>query len=410
MLTIWIFFASLGVCAYAYLGYPALLVLLARLRPRPVRRAPVRPTLTVVIPAFNEEAVIERKLRDTLDNGYPRELLEIVVASDGSTDRTNEIVRSCESTGVRLLALPRSGKVTALNAAARAARGDILVFTDADVVLDAGALEHLVSNFAGSEVGGVTGRKASLTQPGAAAIGRGEGLYTRFDEWQKALESRIGSTVAAHGALHAVRRELFVPISDPSGADDMAISMRVVLQGHRLVYEPRAVARVDLPWDARMEFRRKVRIANQVMRALRDLGPALWSSGFYSVQLISHKLLRYCVPAFLILMLVTNTALVLAETSSASGLWWLPWMLQLAFYGMALSTLFLGHRVRGVLRRVLAVPYYFCVVNTAALAAWFSMLRGRHSGTWSPGGGFHEGQAGAGRYAVAAGRGPEAAS
>lgn len=242
------------------------------------------------------------------------------------------------------------------------------------------------------------------------AIGRGEGLNTRFDEWQKALKSRIGSTVAAHGALHAVRRELFVPVSDPSGADDMAVSMRIVLQGRRLVYEPRAVARVDLPSDTRLEFWRKVRIANQVMRALWDLGPALWFSGFFSVQLISHKLLRYCVPAFLILMPVTNTALVLAGTSSGFGIWWLLWLLQLVFYGTALSTLLAGHRIRGVLRRVLAVPYYFCVVNTAAVAAWFSILSGRHSGTWSPGGGFHEVQAGAGRYSVAAGHGPEAAS
>ena len=401
----WIFGVSLGVCVYVYAGYPALLALLARLRPRPVRRAPVLPTITVVIPAFNEEAVIERKIRHTLANGYPEALLEIVVASDGSTDRTNEIVRRWEGDSLRLLPLPRSGKVVALNAAVAVARGDIVVFTDADVSLDAGALAHLVSNFADPAVGGVTGRKAPLAGPGAAAIGRGEGLYTRFDEWQKFLESRIGSTVAAHGALHAVRRELYVPVSDPSGADDMAISMRIVLQGRRLVYEPAAMARVDLPHDARVEFARKVRIANQVMRALWHLGPALWSSGFYSVQLISHKLLRYCIPVFLVLMLAANTALVPPGNSG----WLLLWILQLAFYGAAVTALLLGGRPRGMLHRVLAVPYYFCVVNAAAMGAWLSLLRGRGSGTWTPGGGFHGSEVGPGRYA-AAGQGPESAS
>lgn len=384
----WVFGGSLAACVYVYAGYPALLLLLARLRPRRVRRAVVYPRLTVIIPAFDEEAVIERKIHDTRSNGYPPELLQVLVASDGSTDRTNEIVRRLEGPGLRLLPLPRRGKLPALNAAAAVATGEILVFTDADVVLDAGALARLVANFADPDVGGVTGRKALLTTSGSA-VGQGEGLYTRFDEWQKQLESRIGSTIASHGALHALRRELFIPIVDRSAADDMAISMRVVLQGRRLVHEPEAVARVEPPLGGRTEFGRKVRIANQAMWAMWGLGAALWTSGFYSLQLISHKLLRYFVPVFLLLMLAANGALALQGRSG----WRFVFMLQAGFYGAAAMGAAMGALTEGRTRRrtsrIFAVPSYFCAVNAAALAALFSLLRGRGSGTWTPGGGFH---------------------
>jgi cellulose synthase/poly-beta-1,6-N-acetylglucosamine synthase-like glycosyltransferase len=383
----WVFAVALAACVYVYAGYPALLAILARARPRPVHWAGVRPSVTVVIPAYNEEAVIADKIRNTLANGYPEELLEIIVASDGSTDHTNELVRRFEDRNLRLLALPRRGKLPALNAAVSAATGEILVFTDADVVLEPGALARLIGNFADPEVGGVTGRKAHVEGSGAGAIGRGESLYARFDEWQKHLESRIGSTVASHGALHAVRRDLYVPIRDASGADDMAISMRVVLQGRRLVYEPDAVARVDAPADLRAEFVRKVRIANQVMHALLGLKGALWTSGFYSVELISHKLLRYWVPVFLILLLGANAVLALA----GHGAWQFVLVVQLGFYAAAAITLLLPHRRPGGAPRLLAVPYYFCAVNAVAFMALLSLARGRRSGTWAPGGGFARG-------------------
>lgn len=384
LIAAWVFGLSLAACLYVYAGYPALLLTLARVRPRPVRRAVVRPRLTVVIPAYNEEAVIEEKIRNTRTNGYPAELLEIVVASDGSTDCTNEIVRRFEGPRLRLLALPRRGKVFALNAAVATATGEIIVLTDADVSLDPGALTRLVHNFADPEVGGATGRKAHAEGSDGGAIGCGEGLYTRFDEWQKRLESRISSAVASHGALHAVRRELYVPVRDAFAADDMAISMRVVLQGRRLVYEPDAVARVDAPADARAEFRRKVRIANQVMWAMLGLEGALWTSGFYSVQLVSHKLLRYCVPIFLVSLFGANAALALDGRVG----WQVLLLAQAGFYGAAATAWLLGPRDRGGWPRLLTIPYYFCAVNAAAFAALLSLARRQRSGTWAPGGGF----------------------
>jgi cellulose synthase/poly-beta-1,6-N-acetylglucosamine synthase-like glycosyltransferase len=384
-LAAWTFGVSFLACLYAYAGYPALLVVLAHLRSRPVRHGEYWPRMTVIVPAFNEEDTIAHKIRGTLANGYPQHLLEILVASDGSTDRTNEIVRGLEGRQVRLLALPRSGKLSALNAAVGNASGEIIVFTDADVDLDAGVLSRLVSNFADPEVGGVTGRKAYIRQAGQSAIERGDGLYSRFDEWQKLLESRIGSTISAHGALHALRRELYVTVRDTAAADDMAISMRVVLQGKRLVYEPDAVARVERPIDGRTEFPRKVRIANQVMRAMFGLGAALWTSGFYSVQLLSHKLLRYLAPVFLLLMLAANAVL-----AGDSAFWRALMVLQSGFYGVAIAALLLRERCRGAGLRMLTIPYYFCVVNAAALVALLSLARGRRSATWAPGAGFRE--------------------
>jgi cellulose synthase/poly-beta-1,6-N-acetylglucosamine synthase-like glycosyltransferase len=379
-----IFVLALGACAYVYLGYPLLLLVLARLRPRPVRLEPVRPRMSVVVPAYDEGAVIAGKIRNTLENGYPRDLLEVIVASDGSGDATVPIARDFDDGLVRVLDLPRGGKAAALNAAAHEATGEVLVFTDADVLLGPGALGFMAENFADPEVGGVAGRKV----PGSCAAGhlaRGEDLYARFDEWQKGLESAFGSAVASHGALHALRRELYVPVADPTGADDMAISMRVVLQGRRLVYDPRAVAQVEAPDDGATELERKVRIANQVMRALFSLGTPLWTSGFYSVQLLSHKLLRYCIPIFLLLLLGSNIWLSLMTPGPA---WDVLLVVQAAFYGAA--------AVGAASRKAMAgrswlftIPYYFCLVNAAALLALLSVLRGERAAGWSPRGGFN---------------------
>ncbi|HJU75807.1 MAG TPA: glycosyltransferase family 2 protein [Gemmatimonadaceae bacterium] len=375
------FIVCLLLCGYVYGGYPVMLAIVARMRPWPVRHGACLSGISVIIPAFNEEGCIEHKVRSTLANGYPEQLLEVIVASDGSSDRTNELVRRIRHPKLQLLELPRQGKVAALNAAVREARGEIIVFTDADVDLDPGALSLLLRNFADPNVGGVTGRKAYRAEAGETthAIARGEGLYVRFDEWQKHLESRIGSTISAHGALHALRKELYIPMRDPTAADDIAISVRVVLQGKRLIYEPDAIARVERP-DRRSEFARKVRIANQAMVALFGLKRALWTSGFYSLQLISHKLLRYFVPIFLILMLITNALLALG-----SPFWRVLLALHAGFYAAAVAGFVLEGR-RGA-HRLLTVPLYFCTVNACALVALLSVVRNQRSATWAPGAG-----------------------
>jgi cellulose synthase/poly-beta-1,6-N-acetylglucosamine synthase-like glycosyltransferase len=372
-----VFACSLAVCAYVYFGYPGLIFLLSRLRPRPVARAAVHPPVTIIVPVHDEEDVIEAKVRNCLGLRYPAGRLEVLVVSDGSTDRTEEIVERQAGGPLRLVRRPREGKAAALNEGARLARGEILVFTDANTLLEAVALERLVETFADSEVGGVCGNKMLRPRAGADATQGGEGLYWRYDKWQKGLESAIGSIFAADGTLYAVRRPLFVPIADRAQADDIAVSTRVVLQGFRLVFEPAAVAWEEAPAEGGAEFRRKVRVTNHSVRALLALGPRLWSSGFYSVELVSHKLLRHLVPFFLVALFVSNVAAAVASTPFRAVL-----TIQLLFYAAALVGWLL--RRRAGRSRLLTVPYYFCLVNLAALLGVLSIARGERLAAWTP--------------------------
>ena len=383
-LALFVFAVTLAAPAYIYFGYPALIYLVSRLRPRPFRPAgdTGEPTATLLVPVYNEETVIEGKIANTLALDYPPDRLETLVVSDGSTDATEAIVRGFSLQAgdrVRLLAIPRSGKAFALNEGARAARGEILVLTDANTLLEPGSLRPLVDPFADPGVGGVCGNKKQRPPAGADTTAEGENLYWRWDKWQKALESRAGSIFAADGTLYAVRKELYVPIADPAQADDIAISARVVLQGRRLLYEPRAVAWEEAPAEGRDEFRRKVRVTNHSVRALWNLGRGLWTSGFYSVELLSHKFFRHLVPFFLIPLFLSNTVLA----AGGSPVFRLLFAGQVLFYGLALA----GFALRGTRlgkAKPFTVPYYFCLVNAAAFLGVLSILRGRRLRAWTP--------------------------
>lgn len=372
-----IFWVSLAVCVYIYFGYPAVLWVMARLKSRSIREGDSLPRLTLVIPAFNEERVIGAKIENSLAADYPPDRLEVLVVSNGSTDGTEEIVRRWDDPRVRLIALPQPGKMEALNAGAQQATGEILVFTDADFLIDRGALLALASKFNDEAVGGVCGARASAMQRQGDATGDGEGLYARWDRWQKIRESAIGSVFAADGLLYAIRKHLYVPIRDPAQADDIAISTRVVLQGYRLLFEPRAVAWERSTVNAGDEFARKVRVTNHSVRALLNLRGRLFTSGFYSVELLSHKLVRHFIPFFLIALFLSNLALVgrsAIYVASLAG--------QVAIYALALGGALLRDRPAGR-RRPLAIPYYFCFVNAAALFGILSIVRGTKLESWS---------------------------
>lgn len=376
-----IFWACLAGTAYVYFGYPLLLLLLARLRPRPVSATGAKPSVTILVPAYNEEGVIGEKVGNCLALDYPPELLEVLVVSDGSTDRTEAIVRELAAAHpdrVRLVVIPRSGKVGALNEGALRARGEVLVLTDANSILSGDALGHLVSAFADPEVGGVCGNKKLSSPDAADATAGGEGLYWRYDKWLKALESRIGSIFAADGGLYALRRELYTPLEDPAQADDIALSARVVLAGYRLLYEGRAVAVEDAPEEGRAELRRKVRVTNHSVRALLNLGSGLWLSGFYSVELLSHKLVRHLIPWLLLPMLAAHVVLAFRSPFFAGAL-----VLHLGFYALALVGFLLRRRRIGR-ARFLYVPYYFTLVNLAAFLGVLSILRGERFAQWTP--------------------------
>lgn len=379
LITFWV---CLAVCLYIYFGYPALLFALSRLRPRALHHSGGVPTVSMVIAVYNEEAVIQQKIENALSVEHAGEL-EVIIASDGSSDQTVEIARRFGGR-LRVLELERGGKAFALNAAARGAKGEVLVFTDANVFLDSEALSHLIKPFSDPAVGGVCGNKKFRIRSGADTTELGENLYVRYDQWQKKLESEIGSVFAADGMLYAVRKSLFVPIADPAQADDIAISTRVVLQGSRLVYEPRAIAWEDAPAEGREEFRRKIRVTNHSVRALLNLGAPLWTSGFYSVELLSHKLIRHFIALFLIPLFVSNAVL-----ATRSRFFALVLLLQVVFYLLAISGAMLRGSRAGRLK-LFSIPYYFCFVNAAAFLGLLSILRKEKLRAWTPRGGLGE--------------------
>lgn len=372
------FVATLG-CFYVYVGYPALLLCLSRWRSRPVRQAPIHPDISLILPVHDEEPIIEAKIENCLALGYPDAHLEILIVSDGSTDRTEEIARRYVNERVRLISLPRQGKAKAIEEGVRRARGEIVAFSDANVLLEPDSLRRLVRVFADEEVGGVFG--SYLVNPGSDATSRGQSFYWRFDQWQKRLESGIGSAVGASGALYAIRRSLYRPFREVAQADDFAISVGVVLQGKRLIYEPGAIAYENMPRESRQELRRKIRIVNHSLWSLFGLSDALWRSGFYSVQLISHKLLRYLVPVFLLALYLSSLHLAPTFPGFADVLVFELVVSSFALVGMLSPDTRLGRS------RLFWIPYYFYMVNAAALFGLVSVMRGIRIVAWTPRGG-----------------------
>ena len=375
-----VFWLSLAMVVYVYAGFPMLVVLVGKIRNRQVRKQSITPTVSIIIAAYNEEQSIAERLDNILALEYPPDALEVIVASDGSTDATASIVASYASHGVRLLDLPRRGKIPALNDAVTHAAGEILVFSDANIIFDLHALRLLVRNFADPEVGGVTGNHIYTIESGSDSSSQGEHLYWSYDKWLKQLESLTGSIVSGGGAIHAIRRELYQPLTTSAVTDDFAISTAVIEQGRRLVFESEACAyEVAIP-AAEREFWRKVRLITRGLRGLilrkRLLNPFRY--GFYALSLLSHKLLRRLVPVFLLLMLLSS---ILASSGSAFYIG--VALAQICFYSLACIG-YLGRRTRIGQKKHFYIPFIYCLANIAALFSLIKLIRGDHIELWSP--------------------------
>ena len=375
-----IFWFLLGLIVYVYMGFPILVGVVGYFYNRRVRKQPFTPTVSLVIAAYNEEQSIAARLDNALALAYPPDALEIIIASDGSDDATAEIVATYASRGVRLLDLPRRGKIHALNDAVAQATGDILVFSDANTDFGSEALRHLVENFADGTVGGVAGRKIYTILAGSDSSSHGEHLYWSYDIWLKQMQSLTGSIVSADGAIYAIRRELYQPLKDSAVTDDFAISTAVIEQGYRLVFERNACAYEEAIPQAHREFRRKVRLMTRGLRGLilrrRLLNPL--QHGFYALQLLSHKLLRRLVPVFLLVMLLMSLI-----ASSSSVLFGGVVVAQLAFYTLGGIGFACRHTSIGR-QKCFYVPFFYCLANAAALIALIQLLRGQHIELWQP--------------------------
>lgn len=363
------FWISAGFAVYVYLGYPLLIWILQAVFGSSPRRQPIEPSVSLLVAAYNEAAVIAEKIKNSLALDYPAEKLEIVVASDGSKDATAEIVRSfaAESGGrVRLLDFQvNRGKTTALNEAVPQLRGEIVAFSDASSMLAPDSIRTLAQHFSDPRIGAASG-VYRLLQKDQARLGSQEDLYWKYETFLKVQEAKVGAFTGAHGSLYAIRRELYPFPSANTINDDFTIPIRILERGHRVAYEPAAVAYEEAH---QMEgFSRRVRIMAGNIEQLREIKGLLWPPRpLVAFCLLSHKTGRLLVSLFLFVTLATNIAL---RDEFPYG-----WLLlgQVLFYGLAL----LGSRFK-LRPKVLRLPYYFCMINSALFAwVYHALRRGR---------------------------------
>ena len=373
-----IFWASAGVLAYVYVGYPLLVWLLGALAAKSVNAADLEPHVTVLITAFNESASIRRKIENTLKLDYPPAKLEILVASDGSTDGTDEIVGEFAAAGVRLFRQEgRVGKTVTQNNAVSRATGEIVLFSDATTIYNEDALKLVMPAFADENVGCVAGRLVYVDDANST-VGKGAQSYWGYETFVKMAESRACSLIGASGCLYAVRRSAYEPMY-AEACSDFLICTLLYRKGLRTVFEPDAVCFEETNRDPVDELQMRVRVIVQTLTDLwrnRDmLNP--FKSGFFAVELVSHKLLRYLVPLLLLMIFAANVAL-----AASLPIYWVPLAVQAAFYLMA----FCGWLMERFGRRVslLAMPMYFMLANVASAVAFYKFLRGDRMAQWEP--------------------------
>ena len=363
-----LFWGSLKALAWTHAGYPAAMGVLARACPRPIAREEMTPSVALVVCAHDEEAVIARRLENLLELEYPPGLLELVVASDGSGDRTNEIVRGFEGREprVRLIECPREGKVAAQHRAVRESASEVVAFTDANTLWKPDALKMLVRNLADPEVGYVCGRLRLEGGEGANL----EGLYWRYEMWVRTQESACSSITAGNGAVYAVRRSAYVE-DDPKYGHDFGFPYLMEQQGLRAVYEPAALALEPPASEPEDEYGRKVRtiarswghiLSGRMFRATRPL---------YLAELLSHRLLRYSTGLLHLGLLLSNLALL----SRGRG--------YRRFFLFQLS----GLALAGAGKARLPLPgarlaYYYYLVTRATVAGLVRYLRTGTPQTW----------------------------
>ncbi len=369
--------ACLALVTYVYFGYPLLLWLGTTRRTRTFRRMASRPLVSIIVAAHDEESCIEEKLRNLLALDYPRDKVEILIGSDGSSDRTEEIVRRFACHGVGLVSFPKQhGKSSMQNSLVAYAGGEILAFTDADCLLPREALSHLIEHFADPRVGLVTAwpRFRNASQSSLTA---NESIYLRYETWLRQRESDLGLLAVASGSLFAMRRSLWQSL-DPRFGDDFVLPLCVLRAGFINRLDRRVVVTTNLSQISPPAMRRmKTRIIAKDFRALlahRDLlNP--FRRGSVAFALWSHKLLRWLVPYFLIAIFAANALALSRPTLRAI------FALQIAFYCAAFIGLFGRNHS---LRAPWSIPVSFCLVNFAALIGTLKGLAGRSSSAWKP--------------------------
>ncbi len=357
---------------YTYIGYPLLLILLAHYRPKTWERAAITPTVTLVIPAYNEEAYIADKLENSVTLQYPQDRIEIAVISSGSTDKTVAVATQCAAqfpaSRIHIHNRPkRQGKATAINWITSKLDSEIIIYTDANAILNTGSIQAIVRNFADTNIGCVSGRKQ--------VQGNGEGVYWRYESKLKQLDSAVGSVMGAAGELFAIRRTIFRPAPEDSIIEDFVMTMNVIVNGYRVIYEPDAIAYEDDLLNLHGDWQRRTRIAAGCFQTLFRM-PALLNPYIHKTawQYFSHKVLRWITPFLLPVILVLNGFLITSPFYAAL------FAVQLFVYLLSLAGWL---RVRqGKTGGLLHAAFFFFFTNAAIIAGFFRFIQRGQSVTW----------------------------
>lgn len=362
---IYLFITSFIIIIYIYLAYPLLLFFLSKIVKKSVDKKEIYPKVSLIIAAYNEEKVIEKKILNSLEIDYPKGKLEIIVFSDGSTDKTDAIVKSYKNKGIKLFRYEgRKGKTYCQNESVKKAKGEIIVFSDANSIYDKLAIKNLVYNFNDELVGVVCGNLKYIKNNKNQ-----EGLYWKLENFLKKKESSIKSCLGANGSIYALRKELYVNLN-LDVISDFIEPFLIYKQGFRVIYDDKAFCFENLD-DNRAEFNRKRRIILRSWQSLKYIKDFLnpFKYGLYSIFLLSHKLFRWLVFFFLILLFISNLFLL------DILIFRIIFYLQLIFYILSLSNLKSKNKI-------LSIINYFCLINYASMLAFIDFLKGKKKLTW----------------------------
>jgi cellulose synthase/poly-beta-1,6-N-acetylglucosamine synthase-like glycosyltransferase len=381
-----IFYVLIFALFYIYFGYPVLLFLISLIRKKKkyLINEAYLPNVSLVIAAYNEEVVIEEKINNSLELDYPKDKLEIIVFSDTSSDRTDEIVKEYEKEGIKLVRIEgRKGKTVCQNEVIKLTKGEIIVFSDANSIYEPIAIKRIVRNFYDKEVGCVIGelKYREFFQREDINVVIGENVYWSYEQILKRLESKVSSLVGGNGAIYGLRKNIYIPL-DKTMISDFVEPLKIFKKSYRIVYEPEAIAWEKITDNARKDFRRRVRIVTRSAyslfkdKSLRELlNPFRYS--IFAIQLLSHKVLRWFSGALLFLVILLNI-LLLGEgliynlIMSAQGVFYI-----FAIWG------FMGERLAN--KKTAKVPYviyYFCLSCVAMLYGVINAFMGKKMVTW----------------------------
>ncbi len=370
-----IFWLALGLIFYTYFGYPLLTLMLSLFFNQPVKRGNIEPMVTFLITAYNEEKDIRKKLENTLALDYPKDKLEIIVASDGSTDQTDTIVKEFFDQGVLLHRVEgRVGKTETQNQTVAIAKGEVVIFSDATTEYKKDAICKLVRNYLDPSIGAVSGRY-EYVNPTGNPVGLGTILFWKYENFIKSRQTRIKTVTGCCGCIYSVKRSLYEPLPGDI-ISDLVEPLKILEKGYRIAFEPEAVAYEVAEEKAGEEFSMRVRVITRGMRGLAYVKSLLNLSQypFIAFQLISHKIFRWLIPFLLMIIFFSNTKLL------DHGFYQLTFAAQLLFY---LSALFAWvMEKRGKKYTILFLPLYFCVLNLASLRAAGNFICGREMTTW----------------------------